>query len=181
MQEELIAGDTLDFTTSVPDYPPADGWTLKYRLTPRFATPTQAPINLTATTSGSDYLVQSAPATTALWVAGAYTWARWVDKSGARQTLSESGDLLVKADPAATVQGHDARSHARIVLDAIEAVIEGRASKDQEEYTIGSRSLKHTPIADLIKFRGRYKAEVLNERIAAGEEGLGTGKLVYRF
>jgi hypothetical protein len=29
------AGDTLDFTTSVPDYPASAGWTLKYRLVPR--------------------------------------------------------------------------------------------------------------------------------------------------
>ena len=38
--EKLVAGDTLDFTDTVPDYPPADGWTLKYRLIPQFSTPT---------------------------------------------------------------------------------------------------------------------------------------------
>lgn len=183
MNEELIAGDTLDFTVSVPDYPASDGWTLKYRLTPRFAAPTQAPVVLTATTNanGTDYDVQAGPSTTADWAAGSYTWARWVEKTGARQTLSESGALLVKADPSTTVQGFDPRGHAQTVLDAIEAVIEGRATKDQEEYTIGSRSLKRTPLDELIKLRGRYKSEVLAERIAAGETGLGTGKVVYRF
>lgn len=180
MNQELVAGDTLDFTVSVPDYPATDGWTLKYRLTPRFTTPTQAPIDLTAAASGADYQVQAGPSTTAAWKAGTYTWARWVEKTGARQTLDESGQLVLKADPSATVQGHDARTHASKVLDAIEAVIEGRATKDQEEYTIGDRQLKRTPLADLIALRGRYKAEVLAERRAAGEEGLGTGKLVYR-
>lgn len=178
MNEELVAGDTLDFTVAVPDYPASDGWTLKYRLTPRFASPVQAPVDLTATTNadGSRYDVQASPGTTADWGAGYYTWARWVEKSGARQTLDESGQLLVKADPSATVQGHDARSHARITLDAIQAVIEGRASKDQEEYTIGSRSLKRTPLADLIKLHSRYQtmvqAEDAQERL---RNGLSTG------
>ena len=45
--QEIIAGDTLDFSVTVPDYPATDGWTLKYRLTPQFSTPTQAPIVLT--------------------------------------------------------------------------------------------------------------------------------------
>lgn len=165
--DTVVAGDTLDFIVSVPDYPPSAGWTLKYRLTARFAAPTQAPITLTASASGSDYQVQAGPATTAAWLPGAYTWARWVEKSGARQTLSESGQLEVKADPALTTQGFDSRSHARTVLEAIEAVIEGRASKDQEEYTIGSRHLRHTPIAELLVLRDRYKAEVSNEEAAA--------------
>ena len=89
--ETLVAGDTLEFSVVVPDYPAADGWTLKYRLTPRFAAPTQAPITLTATTNinGADYDVKSAPAVTVTWAPGIYTWARWVEKSGARQTLDE--------------------------------------------------------------------------------------------
>src|SRR5712691_12530804 len=105
--DTVVAGDTLDFTVSVPDYPATSGWTLKYRLTPRFAAPTQAAIVLTATASGVDYSVQASPATTAAWSPGAYTWARWVEKAGARQTLSESGQLEVKADPALTAQGFD--------------------------------------------------------------------------
>jgi len=63
-------------------------------------------------------------------------------------------------------------THARRVLTAIEAVIEGRASKDQEEYTIGTRSLKRTPIKDLLVLRDAYKAEVAHEdaqyRLAQG-------------
>jgi hypothetical protein len=57
--DELIGGDTLDFTDSVPEYPASDGWTLKYRLTPRFASPVQAPITITASTfEVTDYRTQ---------------------------------------------------------------------------------------------------------------------------
>lgn len=178
--DTIIAGDTLDFVVSVPDYPASDGWTLKYRLTPRFTSPTQAPVTITAATDadGASYDVQAAPATTAAWGAGAYTWARWVEKTGARQTLSESGQLEIKADPSLTGQGFDSRSHARIVLEAIEAVIENRASSTQREmiaYTIGSRSKtfdSQDTREKLLELHSRYKWLVRNEedkdRLASG-------------
>ena len=161
--DTIIAGDTLDFTVHVPDYLAADGWTLKYRLTPRFTSPTQAPIVLTATTNanGADYDVQAAPATTAAWAAGEYTWARWVEKSGARQTLSESGQLLVKADPATTVQGFDSRSHVRKMLASIETALESFASNPaMKSYTIGTRSYVRADIPELLRLRQTYVNEV---------------------
>ena len=33
--EQHVIGDTLDQNISIPDYPASDGWTLKYRFTPR--------------------------------------------------------------------------------------------------------------------------------------------------
>lgn len=179
--EQIVAGDTLDFTVSVPDYPASDGWTLKYSLTARFSTPTQSTITLTASTNdnGADYDIEVAPATTADWAAGYYTWARWVEKSGARQTLTESGTLQILADPELTAQGHDSRTHARKVLDAIEAVIENRATLDQESYTINGRSLNRTPIAELLKLRTIYRNEVEAE-YRAKNNVTGGKKLVFR-
>jgi hypothetical protein len=42
---------------------------------------------------------------------------------------------------AAQVDGYDGRDHVRRVLDAIEAVIENRATIDQQHYQINNRSL----------------------------------------
>ena len=166
--ETTIAGDTLSFTVEVSQYPASDGWTLKYRLTPRFTTPVQAPITIEADTNpdGARYDIEEAPAITETWAAGFYTWARWVEKAGARQTLDESGQLEVKADPALTAQGYDSRSHARKVLEAIEAVIESRASSTQRElvaYTIGVRSQQFDSAetkGDLLALHARYKFKV---------------------
>lgn len=174
-----VAGDTLDFPVTVADYPSSDGWTLKYYLTPRFSTPAQAQVVLTAiaNTDGT-YQVQESPANTALWKPGAYGWARLVEKVGARQTLTGSenqGEVLVRQDPSAAVQGYDSRSHARKTLEAIEAVIEERATKDQEEYSIAGRSLKRTPLAELRAMRDDYRAEVAaedaEERLNSGQAG----------
>lgn len=173
MKSEIIAGDTLDFETTVTDYPATDGWTLKFRLVPRV---TGTPISITCTTAsdGVSYRAQVAPATTAAYVAGDYTWNSWVEKSGARQTV-ESGQVTILPDPAITTAPFDNRSHARKVLAAIEAVLEGRATKDQEEYTIKDRSLKRTPVADLLTLKMHYQREVAREdnedRI---KNGLGT-------
>lgn len=174
MQDSLIVGDTLDFLTTIPDYPPADGWTLQHVLVPRFATPTQAPIQITGATSGSDYRTQASPATTAAWKTGSYSWWAYVEKTGARQQV-DSGEVVLLPDPTQAAQGYDGRSHARKALEAIEAVLERRATLDQEEYTINGRSLKRTPVADLMRMRSRYAAEVRSadaaERLANGLAG----------
>jgi hypothetical protein len=177
--ETHIAGDTLDFQVAVPDYPSNAGWTLKYRLTARFASPAQAPIGITASanTDGT-YQIQASPATTGQWAAGSYTWSRWVEKTGARQTLNERGQLEIRPDPSASAQGLDTRTHARKVLEAVEACLENRASTTQREmveYTIGSRGQKFDAAdtrASLVQLRSTYlwlvADEDAREKIAAG-------------
>ena len=167
MIEELIAGDTLDFIDSVPEYPPADGWTLKYQLIPRFATPTQAPITITASTSGTDYRVQAAAGITVSWQPGAYTWARWVEKAGPiRQSLGD-GQIIIKADPAQAAQGYDGRSDARRRFDEIETAIEQLTSGAVKAYTIGTRSMTKQDLPDMIVWRDRLAAAVASEDAAA--------------
>lgn len=160
MKAELIAGDSLDFPVHVPGYLASEGWTLTYRLVPRSGS--AAAITFDAVADGDDYEVQVAAAVTAGWTVGDYAWAAYVTKSGARHTV-DSGRVQIRPDPAAAASGTDSRSHAEIVLDAIEAVIERRATKDQEEYRIGDRMLKHTPLADLRAMREEYRREVAAE------------------
>lgn len=167
MRSELIAGDTLDFRTSVPSYPASAGWTLTYRMMPRSG---GVAITFNAGADGDDYRVQVGASTTANWAPSEYSWSAYVAKAGERYTV-EQGLATILAN-LGTATNFDGRSHARKVLDAINAVLEGRASKDQQEYTIGDRSLKRTPIPDLLVLRDRYQMEVANEdaqaQIAAG-------------
>lgn len=161
----LTAGDTLALTASVSDYPASAGYTLKYRLAPRAA---GTAIDITATAAGDDYAVAVAASTTLTWATGFYTCTKFVEKAGERYTV-DRGQLEIRAASTTLAAATDGRTHARIVLDAINAVIEARATKDQEEYTIGSRSLKRIPIAELIKFREYYQAKVnAEDNTAAG-------------
>jgi hypothetical protein len=180
--ETQIAGDTLDMSIEndsseirIDDYPASDGWTLKYRLTPQFATPTQAAIDLTCATDsdGTSYKLQAGPAITANWKAGSYSWARWVEKTGARVTLDVDGQLDVIPDPTASAQGDDRRGHARKMLEQIETALEGFASGSTiKSYTIGTRSFTKADHAEIIALHSRYRWLVANEdardKIAAG-------------
>lgn len=164
MQKDLIAGDALDFATTVPDYPPADGWTLTYRLVPQ-SSGTAYTFNATPAADGQSYEIAVSSTTTAGWAAGNYSWVAFVIQSGERHVVDQ-GTLTIKPDPVTTAT-LDVRGHARKVLDAIEAVLENRASIDQKSVTIGDRSLERTPIEDLLKLRQLYQAEVAREDAAA--------------
>jgi hypothetical protein len=92
---------------------------------------------------------------------------------GARQTLDESGPLLVKPDPALTAQGLDSRTHARKMLASIETALEAFAANPvMKSYAIGARQYMRADIPDLLVLRDRYRNEAANEdavaRIAAG-------------
>lgn len=157
----LTAGDTWTWERTLADYP-APTWVLSYRLLSQ-----AGEIAISASADGSDHLVSVAKATTAAYKAGLYKWFASVTDGTSRYQVG-AGLVTVLPDPAAAGAGFDPRSHARRVLEAIEAVIEGRATKDQEEYSIGSRSLKRTPIAELLELRDRYRAEVRGEELAEG-------------
>jgi hypothetical protein len=175
MKSEIVAGDTLDFSTEVANYTPADGWTLKFRLVPRVS---GTAILLTSAASDGLHRVQVGPTTTDDWTAGEYSWYSWVEKAGASYSVGQ-GQVTIKPDPRTTSAPLDNRSHARKTLEAIEAVIEGRASRDQQEYSIGDRTLKRTPMADLIMLQTRYSRLVAAEENEARlANGLGTKNVI---
>lgn len=168
---ELVAGDTWSWTKSLGDYP-APTWTLTYYLRSR-----EGETSFAAAASGADHLVTVTAATTAAYKAGRYGWTA-VATSGSERHTVETGELVVLPDPAATGAGQDPRTHARKVLEAIEAVIESRASSTQRElvaYTIGSRSQTFDAEenkASLLELHSKYKWLVANEearaRVASG-------------
>jgi hypothetical protein len=174
--DRLTAGDTLDFIDSVPDYPPANGWTYKYCLNAIFTTPVQAAITLTASVEGTTYRIQAAPATTTDWKAGLYSWTRWVEKTGAKHSVppNPGGDALapilrVLPDLSAVGQGYDPRSPARKALDACDEALVGWAGTNGHvlEYEIAGRRMRYAERADVMAMRDRLKAEVWREDAAA--------------
>jgi len=171
MQTKLIAGDSLSWYDEPAAYPSTDGWTHKYRIVPRIA---GTAITLVAVAEGTGYRTTATSATTAVWDVGTYDWSRWVEKVGERATL-ESGVIQVLLDPAAYASGTETRSHVERALANIEAMIEGRATKDVQEYTIGDRALKHIPLNELLVWRDKYRAQLASERTGSG---LGMGRKI---
>lgn len=170
---ELRAGDTWKWTRSLDDYPASAGWTLKYRFKSA-----AGGFEIVASTDGDGYSITVAAATTGVYASGRYTWAAWVEGGSSEKYSVDSGTLDVLPDYRSGVAGAalDDRTHARKTLDAIEAVIENRASLDQQRYQINGRELFRTPIPELLKFRQLYKAEVRSEEMAERiKNGTGIG------
>ena len=153
----LTAGDTAKWLKSLSDYPASAGWVLSYALVKAGSV-----ITFSGTASGDEHLVTVPAATTASWSVGRYQYQASVTKAAERYGVG-AGQIEIKPNFAAVAGGLDARSHARITLEAVEAVIQGRASQSQSEYTIANRQLKYIPLSELLALRDRYKAEVLSE------------------
>jgi hypothetical protein len=167
------AGDTWTWARALPDYP-ATTWTLTYTV---FSS--AAVFSLTAAASGSDHLVYEAPGDTEAFTAGRYDWVAHVSDGTDRYQVG--GGALTILPNLAEAATYDARSHARKMLDAINAILEGRATDgdlDTVRTSSGDRMLE-TDIASLIKLRQQYAAAVAAEdqaaRVARGED---SGRMV---
>lgn len=172
---EARAGATWAWTKSLTDYP-ASAWTLTYYFKQQGASGSY--FSVAATASGADYAITVAAATTAGYAAGTWSWVAQVSGGSSEVYEIDRGTLEILPKYTASAALDD-RSHARICLDAIEAVMENRATQDQQEYAIEGRSLKRMLIADLLRLRDYYRAQVFAENNAERRRnGYKAGRLV---
>lgn len=155
----INAGDTVKWLKTLTDYPATDGWVLKYTYIN--ATAKQ---EVTAAAQGADYAVTILAATSAAWAAGSYDWRATVAKAGEVYTVA-GGRSVVK--PSFGVATLDARSQARRALEAVETMMEGRASSATAEYEIAGRKLKYIPVPELLQLRDKLRADVAREDAAS--------------
>jgi hypothetical protein len=161
------------------DYP-SSAYTLKYSFRLDGAGATE--IQITASANGTAFKIEVGASTSTSYTAGNYQWQSYLTRNSDNERVTiDSGYIEIR--PNRDLATTDPRSHFKIVLDNIEAVIEERATKDQEAYSINGRSLSRTPIADLQQladsYRGKYVAEINRHR---AKKGLGHhGRLLTRF
>ena len=173
---QFTVGDTVKWTKVLSDFPASDSWALTYAFVNSAGTFSES----TSTADGDRHAIVITTAHSAVFAAGDYDWQAYATK-GTERFPAGSGSTIVNANYADGAV--DARSHAKITLDAIEAVIEGRATSDQSSVSIGGRAITKLSPAELLEFYSFYKAEYASEtkaeRIAAG---LGhRGKVRIRF
>src|SRR6478736_6672226 len=92
----IVAGDTVQWTKSIPDYPATDGWTLKYSF--QIAGSLDEPIQFSATTSGAGYSISVTAATTAAWDPANYIWTSFVEDATHRHRVG-TGTVTILPDP----------------------------------------------------------------------------------
>lgn len=183
----ITAGDTIKWTKYLGDYDPGT-WTLSYAFV-RSVSGSGDQLIITAANNGDgSHLATISADDSASMSVGEYAWHAYVTSGTERHRVGE-GTVRVLPNFAATgysTTGYDGRTHAQKVLDAIEAVIEGRASSDQSSVSIStggvSRSLSRMSHDELVAMRNHYRAERAREvRREQARRGAQTSKTRCRF
>jgi hypothetical protein len=161
----IIIGDTVKFEVSLSDYP-APEWTAHYLIDSNSV--------IDGDGDGCVHSFNIPSSITAVYADGEKPFQFYVTNATERYTLS-SGIVILK--------NINSKTHARKVLEAINARLENRASQEQIEYEINGRRIKFISHEELLKLRSFYLREVSNEeakeRIASG---MGSGrKVMVRF
>jgi hypothetical protein len=159
----VTVGDFIQWKRSdlVEDYPTAQ-YSASYVA--RITGGGSNEIQITGTESNpSFYLFTATSAQSADFTPGYYHWQLEVTQtSTGNRIVVDTGTFT--ALPDLDVNGSDPRSHAEIMLDKIEGLLQGRADSDVSSYSIQGRSLAKMSIADLIEWRNYYRREVNKEK-----------------
>ena len=178
---EIVVGDRIQWrrTDLGTDYP-NDQYTATYvaRITGGGANE----IQITGTAYEDDYLFTVSSVTSTDFVPGYYHWQlEIVRDSDSERIVIDRNTFTAIVD--LDVNASDPRTHAEIMVDKIETVLQGRADADVLSYSINGRSLSKMPPNELMQWRDYYKRELMMEhRKERIRRGLPTGAtIVARF
>jgi len=184
---KLAVGGTACWLTSFPDYSSDDSWSVKCRFINATNTYTvTAESNWTdddgQTHGQSDWYFAVDKTLSDTFAVGIYNTVIIATTDTQRIVLAESQVEIVPGVFGDDSSTHvDALSHARKMLSAIEAVLERRATTDQESYSINGRSITRIAVQDLILLRDKYRREVAMQERVAKFGNAGPGKVLVRF
>lgn len=174
----IYAGDTVKWVEpATPDYD-SGTWTRKVSL--RHPTDADA-LDVTGVAmpgGGWEFSITAIQSKT-LGLGTVY-WHDTVTSGSERYTIGQ-GSLEVQANIAGTATSFDGRTQEEIDLEAVRAEMRARISGGSvQEYSIGNRSLKKMPMADLIAMESKLKADVSRAlRRKRMAQGLDSGRAVY--
>ena len=160
--EIIVIGDYILWkrTDLVDDYPLAD-YSMEY--VPRISGGGSTEIKVAATETGGTYVFEVDSATSATYVAGFYHWQLEATQTATGNRVAiERGTFTAVED--LDVNGADPRTHAEIMIDKIESILQGKADADVASYSINGRSLTKMSFDDLINARDFYRKEYVKER-----------------
>lgn len=164
LPRRITIGDTVTWDESLTEFPASSSWVLSYSFTgpnARFASAHAA--------VGDDHRITID--TTKLEV-GHYDYAKKITDTSETFTL-ERGFVDVDPDLSADAAGVDRRSYAAIALENIEALLKGKATKDQTSYSLNGRALSRYSIDELNEWRATLRVEVRDERQKARRQAGG--------
>lgn len=159
--KQIYRGSSVTCSLALDGYQPSEGWAAT--LTLRGG----AKHDVEGTADGDSFAF-SLPTDMAV---GRYWWQVIVQRDGEQQ-VALSGELVVLVN-LLEVDSYDGRTEAEIALEAINAVLANRATKDQQSYKIKDRELQRMSVADLLKLRSFFVSRVNKERGKGGIRSIG--------
>lgn len=174
--DEINAGDSVNITLSLSDFPASDSWAVTLVLINK-----DSKESFESSADGDDHAFTLAPADTQDIKPGLYFWKTFVADGTDRVKLQE-GRLEVIADVSDDgITSLDLRSHVKKVLDAINAKLEGKASEDELSLSIDGQALSRFSHSQLLEFKNNYEsmyqAELNNERRNQGRSRKSKSKI----
>jgi len=155
--EQVVVGDFIQWTR--PDL--ADTYrtaTHSLNYVARISSGGNTEIQVAATESNGIYVVTVDSDTSADFVPGVYYWqAEITETASSNRLVVDRGQFEAIVD--LDTGGTDPRTHAQVMIDKIESLLEGRADGDVGSYSIQGRSLTKLGIDELLKWRDYYKGE----------------------
>lgn len=151
LPRRITIGDTVTWDEVLADFPASASWVLSYNFTGP-----DSNFKSGHTAVGDDHRIVID--TTKLEV-GAYDYQKKITDGTDTFTL-ERGEVFVDPDLSADESGVDRRPYAVIALENVEAVLKGKATKDQSSYSLNGRSLSRYSIAELQDWRAQLRSEV---------------------
>jgi hypothetical protein len=142
------------------DYPPSE-YTLRYIA--RLTGGASSEITVTATSDNGVHLFTVPSQESADFNAGFYHWQLEVEQnSSGNRTVLQRGSVQIVVD--LDVNSTDPRTHAEIMVNKIESILQGKADSDVSSYSIAGRSLTKMSFNELIEARDYYRKEIVQER-----------------
>ncbi|MCK9432740.1 MAG: hypothetical protein M0R00_07265 [Candidatus Omnitrophica bacterium] len=159
--QTVSIGESLWCVITLADYPASTHTAMLY-LDGTFSG------TVTATAQGEDHLFLVNPAAQTLWSAGPAAWRIIVTaKTGGVATLADSGIITILG------VDHDL-AYARTVMAAIDAMIQGRASKEQSNLNLDGMSIGLISATSLMELHRQWQNEVARlERRSMNQLGFG--------
>ena len=159
----VTVGDFIQWKRSdlVQDYPVA---THSAEYVARITGGGASEIKLAATESDPTYYLFTVDSVTSTdFDPGYYHWQLEVTETASgNRIVVDTGTFT--ALPDLDVNNTDPRTHAEIMLDKIQSILQGRADSDVSSYSIQGRSLSKMAINDLLQWRDYYRREVKKEK-----------------
>ena len=173
---EIVVGDYISWKRSdlVADYPTASH---SAEYVARITGGGSNEIKLSATERSTYYWFEVDSDTSAAFSPGRYHWQLEITQtSTGNRLVVDRGEFTAVVD--LDENQSDPRTHAEIMLNKIESVLENRADGDINSYAIAGRSLTKMTPEELMKWRDAYRQEVTAHRrkmdIKRGKKGRAT-------